>query len=81
VTKLSIDEEGAWWDTHDADGNELEPEDLVENYREDGSFRVRLSPEDLRELTEEAKRLRMRASVLAGEILWGRLHERSKRIA
>ncbi|MGH2550557.1 MAG: hypothetical protein ACRDHN_14280, partial [Thermomicrobiales bacterium] len=55
----SIDEEGAWWDTHNADGSELEPEELVEDYREDGSFRIRLNGDELRELTEEAKRLRM----------------------
>jgi hypothetical protein len=64
----SIDEEGEWWDTHDAEGNLIDPEELAELDRREQlaeNLTLRLDQSDRAALTTYAKRKGIGPSTLA----------------
>src|SRR5262245_45430932 len=64
----SLEEEAEWWDTHDADGNLLEPEDFEEREAPDElqeKLTVRLDYSDSAALTKYANRKGIGPSTLA----------------
>ncbi len=80
----SIDEEGEWWDTHDAEGNliELELIEDVERPEElEEKLTVRLDESDRAELTKYAKRKGIGPSTLARMWIKEHLEEEAAREA
>ncbi len=64
----SLEEEAEWWDTHDAEGNFIDPEELKELaalHRLQETLTVRLDDSDRAALTRYAKRKGIGPSTLA----------------
>jgi hypothetical protein len=80
----SLEEEAEWWDTHDADGNPLGPEDFKEwegPAEREEKLTVRLDNSDRAALTKYAKRKGIGPSTLARMWIKEHLEEEAAREA
>lgn len=80
----SIDEEAEWWDTHDAEGNLIDPDELRELAALDKTMErltVRLDESDRAALTKYAKRKGIGPSTLARMWIKEHLEEEAAREA